>query len=72
MITQSFLDISRSLNEQPLLTVNHEVDNLPLDEIPGLIAQLTEKMTTSAKQLEFEQAAQYRDQIHKLRQQLLG
>ena len=68
----TFLDISRSLNEQPLLTVNHEVDNLPLDEIPGLIAQLTEKMNTSAKQLEFEQAAQYRDQIHKLRQQLLG
>jgi excinuclease ABC subunit B len=68
----SFLDISRSLNEQPLLTINHETDNLPLDEIPGLIAQLTEKMNTSAKQLEFEQAAQYRDQIHKLRQQLLG
>ena len=68
----TFLDISRSLNEQPLLNINHEVDNLPLDEIPGLIAQLTEKMTTSAKQLEFEQAAQYRDQIHKLRQQLLG
>ncbi|TVQ42864.1 MAG: excinuclease ABC subunit UvrB [Gloeocapsa sp. DLM2.Bin57] len=66
----SFLDISRRLNDQELAAVT-TVD-ISLDKIPALITQLTEKMNNAAKNLEFEDAAKYRDQIHQLRQQLLG
>lgn len=68
----AFLDISRRLSEQELATVFQESDNIPLDKIPELLEQLTAKMEQAAKELEFEQAAQYRDQIQQLRHRLLG
>ena len=67
-----FLSISRRLNEQPTdYAVNIPFD-LSLDDIPELIQQLEVQMQAAAKKQEFEQAAQFRDRIKKLRYKLLG
>ena len=50
---------------QPL---EEESDGLALDALPELINQLELKMTESAKKLDFEEAANLRDRIKKLRQ----
>ncbi len=68
----SFLAISRKLNSQDLEKAFQAADEIPLSEIPELIGQLELKMKAAAKNLEFEEAAQLRDQIKKLRQRLLG
>ena len=44
----------------------------PLDALPELIQQLEEKMKNSAKNLDFEEAANLRDRIKGLRQKLVG
>ncbi|MEO1801801.1 MAG: UvrB/UvrC motif-containing protein, partial [Cyanobacteria bacterium J06629_2] len=46
--------------------------DLPLEKIPALIEQLEAKMKDAAKEMEFEEAAKYRDRILKLRDRLLG
>ncbi len=66
-----FLDISRKLNTQQLEEVYNQVEEISLDKIPDLIKQFEEKMKESAKNLEFEKAAEYRDKIKNLRQKLL-
>jgi excinuclease ABC subunit B len=67
-----FLSISRRLNEQPTdYAVNIPFD-ISLDDIPEVIQQLEAQMQAAAKKQEFEQAAQYRDRIKKLRHKLLG
>jgi excinuclease ABC subunit B len=68
----AFLDISRRLNTQQLQKVYEQSDELPLEKIPELIKQLETKMKESAKNLEFEEAAKYRDRIKQLRDKLLG
>jgi excinuclease ABC subunit B len=68
----SFLDISRRLNSQQLQQVVEHIKDVPLEKIPDVIEQLEEQMKEAAKNLEFEQAALLRDQIKKLRHQLLG
>ena len=68
----SFLDISRQLNNQQLETIYQQADELPLEKIPELIEQLEFKMKDAAKNLEFEAAAKFRDQIKHLRDKLLG
>ena len=68
----SFLEVSRRLNAQQLETVFEQVDDLPLEQIPLLITQLEGQMKESAKNLEFEEAASYRDRIKHLRDKLLG
>ena len=45
---------------------------VPLDSLPELIIQLEDKMKVAAKNLEFEEAANLRDRIKKLRQKLVG
>jgi excinuclease ABC subunit B len=67
-----FLDISRRLNSQQLEQVWEQSDELSLEKIPDLIEQLEENMKKAAKNLEFEEAAKYRDRIKKLRDKLLG
>jgi excinuclease ABC subunit B len=67
-----FLDISRRLNSQQLEQVWEQSDELSLEKIPDLIEQLEENMKEAAKNLEFEEAAKYRDRIKKLRDKLLG
>ncbi|ACB51396.1 excinuclease ABC subunit B [Crocosphaera subtropica ATCC 51142] len=68
----SFLDISRRLNAQQLEEVYTQADDLPLDKVPELIQQLEQQMQESAKNLEFEEAAKYRDKIKHLRDKMLG
>jgi excinuclease ABC subunit B len=68
----NFLDISRRLNAQQLEAVYEQADELSLEKIPELVQQLEEKMKEAAKNLEFEEAARYRDKIKHLREKLLG
>jgi len=68
----SFLEISRRLNAQELETAYEHLTELPLEQIPEVITQLEAQMKAAAKNLEFEEAAKYRDQIKHLRDQLLG
>jgi excinuclease ABC subunit B len=68
----AFLEVSRRLNTQELELAYEQVDDLPLESIPNLIQQLEVQMKESAKNLEFEEAAQYRDRIKRLRDKLVG
>ena len=68
----AFLDISRRLNAEQLEEIYQQSDELPLEKIPELIEQLEGKMKDAAKNLEFEEAAKYRDRIKRLRDKLLG
>lgn len=68
----AFLEISRRLNAQELEEVYEQVDDLPLENVPDLIVQLEAQMKESAKNLEFEEAAKYRDRIKQLREKLVG
>ena len=68
----AFLEVSRRLNAQQLETVYEQADDLSLEQIPALIAQLEGQMKEAAKSLEFEEAAKYRDRIKHLRDKLLG
>ncbi len=68
----SFLEVSRRLNAQELEEAYEQSDDLPLENIPDLIVQLEAQMKESAKNLEFEEAAKFRDRIKSLREKLLG
>jgi excinuclease ABC subunit B len=68
----AFLDISRRLNTEQLEEIYQQSSDLPLEKIPELIEQLETKMKDAAKNLEFEEAAKYRDRIKNLRDKLLG
>ena len=68
----AFLEVSRRLNAQQLEEVYQQSDDLSLEEIPQLITQLEAQMKDAAKNLEFEEAAKYRDRIKHLRDKLLG
>ncbi len=68
----AFLDISRRLNSEQLEEIYEKSDELPLEKVPALIEQLEAKMKEAAKNLEFEEAAKYRDRILRLRDKLLG
>ncbi|MBD0266854.1 excinuclease ABC subunit UvrB [Pseudanabaena sp. FACHB-2040] len=68
----SFLEVSRRLNAQELDQVYEHREDLPLDDIPELIGQLEKQMKEAAKNMEFEEAAKYRDRIKTLRDKLLG
>jgi excinuclease ABC subunit B len=68
----SFLEVSRRLNVQELDTLYEQQADLSLEEIPELISQLEKQMKEASKNLEFEEAAKYRDRIKTLRDRLLG
>ncbi|MGB8700266.1 MAG: excinuclease ABC subunit UvrB, partial [Thermosynechococcaceae cyanobacterium] len=68
----AFLDVSRRLNAQELDVALEQIDELPLEEIPTLITQLEAQMKDAAKNLEFEEAAKFRDRIKQLREKLVG
>jgi excinuclease ABC subunit B len=67
-----FLSISRRLNDRQLDYIVNPPADISLDDLPELIQQLETQMQEAAKKQEFEQAAQYRDRIKKLRHKLLG
>ncbi|MFS8806287.1 UvrB/UvrC motif-containing protein, partial [Synechococcus sp. R6-10] len=66
------LAISHKLSNPDLEKAFQAAQEIPLSEIPELIGQLELKMKEAAKNLEFEEAAELRDRIKKLRQRLLG
>ncbi|KST62858.1 excinuclease ABC subunit UvrB [Mastigocoleus testarum] len=68
----SFLEVSRRVNLQDLETVDENLNELPLEDIPDLINKLEAEMKEAAKNLEFEEAAKFRDRIKKLRDKLVG
>ncbi|MEM9818023.1 MAG: excinuclease ABC subunit UvrB [Cyanobacteria bacterium P01_D01_bin.6] len=68
----SFLEVSRRLNVQELEEVYEQKDDLALEDIPELISQLEKQMKEAAKNLDFEEAAKYRDRVKQLRDRLLG
>lgn len=68
----AFLEVSRRLNAQELEQAYEQADDLPLENIPELIIQLEAKMKDAAKNLQFEDAATYRDRIKQLREKLVG
>ncbi len=68
----AFLDVSRRLNASDLKVVDEHIDELPLEQIPGLITLLEAQMKEAAKKLEFEEAGKLRDRIKHLRDKMLG
>ena len=68
----AFLEVSRRLNTQELQDAYELVDDIPLESIPELITQMEAQMKEAAKNLEFEEAAKYRDRIKSLRAKLIG
>ena len=79
----SFLELSRKLDTGGLSKdliniVSNKTDDILnakdnqclLDEMPSLIDKLENKMKDAAKELNFEEAANFRDRIEKLRQKL--
>jgi excinuclease ABC subunit B len=68
----AFLEVSRRLNTQELEEAFEQVKDLPLENIPELITQCEAQMKDAAKNLEFEEAAKYRDRIKQLRERLIG
>lgn len=67
-----FLDLSRRLSAKDLEQAYEHAPDLSLDEVPMLIEKLESQMKEAAKNLEFEEAAKYRDRIKNLRERLLG
>ncbi len=68
----AFLEVSRRLNTQELEDAYEQVEDIPLESVPELITQMESQMKEAAKNLEFEEAAKYRDRIKNLRSKLLG
>ena len=80
----SFLELSRKLKAdgpdadlvkvagKAVQALEEDSAGLALDALPELIDQLELKMKESAKKLDFEEAANLRDRIKKLRQKLVG
>ena len=73
----SSLEVTRRLSDDQLeQATSRAIDQsgdyqVPLDSLPELITQLEDKMKVAAKNLEFEEAANLRDRIKKLRQKLV-
>jgi excinuclease ABC subunit B len=68
----NFLAASRKLNDKELDAAVEKASEIPLEDVPLLISQLETQMKEAAKKLDFEKAAECRDQIKKLRERLLG
>jgi len=75
-IKKSIQDVLASIYERDYYTVpalrEGEIEYVPLEEIPGLTAQLDKEMRAAAKRLEFEKAADLRDKIAALEKRRLG
>jgi len=75
-IKKSIQDVLASIYERDYYTVpalrEGEIEYVPLEEIPALVAQLDKEMRAAAKRLEFEKAADLRDKIAALEKRRLG
>lgn len=66
-----FLGLDPEKADPALKQLTEDAQKRPAEELPGLIEQLEQQMREAAKLLQFEQAAQLRDQIHALKNLLL-
>jgi len=62
-----FLGLDPEKADPALKQLTEDAQKRPANELPGLIEQLELQMREAAKMLQFEQAAQLRDQIHALK-----
>ena len=71
IISIFIFSLASALNIFPAVpTLNAKDNQCLLDEMPSLIDKLENKMKDAAKELNFEEAANLRDRIKKLRQKL--
>ncbi len=76
-IKKQITDVLASIYERdyytvPVLPDEERAKYVPREEIPGLIATLEKQMKQAAKRLEFERAAELRDEIRELQKRMLG
>ncbi len=75
-IRKEIHDILSSIYEKDYYTVpalkDEEVEYIPQEAIPALMAQVEKEMKTAAKRLEFERAAELRDRLRALEKRRLG
>jgi len=76
-INKQITDVLSSIYERDYYTVPAVADEerakyIPREEIPPLMATLEKQMKQAAKKLEFEKAADLRDQIRDLQRRMLG
>jgi excinuclease ABC subunit B len=75
-IKKGIQDVLASIYERDYYTVpalkDEEIEFVPREEIPALVAQLGKEMRATAKRLEFEKAAELRDKIAQLEKRRLG
>jgi excinuclease ABC subunit B len=75
-IKKAIQDVLASISERDYYTVpalrDEEIEFIPREEIPALMAQLDKEMRAAAKRLEFEKAAELRDKIAELEKRRLG
>jgi len=75
-IKKAIQDVLASIYERDYYTVpalrDEEVQYVPREEIPALMAHLDKEMRAAAKRLEFEKAAELRDRIAELEKRRLG
>lgn len=69
-ISNGLLDLIGSENAEPkaIQQIQEEAQFIPAERIPELMAQLEEEMRAAARMLEFEKAAQLRDQLMALKE----
>jgi excinuclease ABC subunit B len=76
-IKKQITDVLASIYERDYYTVpavpeEERMKYVPREEIPALVATLEKQMRQAAKRLEFERAAELRDQIRDLERRMLG
>jgi len=76
-IKKQITDVLASIYERdyytvPALPEEERMKYVPREEIPALVATLEKQMRQAAKRLEFERAAELRDQIRDLERRMLG
>jgi len=76
-IKKQITDVLASIYERdyytvPTLPEDERMKYVPREEIPALVASLEKQMRQAAKRLEFERAAELRDQIRDLERRMLG
>ncbi|MEE9182340.1 MAG: excinuclease ABC subunit UvrB [candidate division NC10 bacterium] len=76
-VKKQITDVLASIYERDYYTVpalpdEERVQYIPREEIPALMATLEKQMKQVAKKLEFERAAELRDQIRDLQRRMLG
>jgi excinuclease ABC subunit B len=75
-IKKGIQDVLASIYERDYYTVpahkDEEIEFVPREEIPALVARLDKEMRATAKRLEFEKAAELRDKIAELEKRRLG